>query len=82
MKTSLLAVLCKNPTRKANMIGLLFLIEMVTTKITSAGAYCIQIDTTPPGNFNISPRARKYWVHCFQFGFSRGLAPESDMTYL
>ena len=34
-----------------------------------------------PEHFNISPGpARKYFVHCFQFGFSRGLAPSSDMV--
>ena len=33
-----------------------------------------------PEHFNISPAARIYFVHCFQFGFSRGLAPNSDMV--
>ena len=33
-----------------------------------------------PEHFNISPAARIYFVQCFQFGFSRGLAPNSDMV--
>ena len=34
-----------------------------------------------PEHFNILPGgAGKYFVHCFQFGFSRGLAPSSDMV--
>ena len=57
------------------------MIFRIIFKSIPAGDYCIRIDTTPPGSFNISPRARKYWVHCFQFGFSRGLVPESDMAY-
>ena len=35
-----------------------------------------------PEHFNISLAARKYFFHCFQFGFSRGLAPSSDMVSL